>query len=205
MTTERTYRGVPAEVRRAQRQRQLLDAALDVWGSATDGHVTMTAICQSAQLTERYFYESFADLDAALVGVVDEIAELVQRATVLALAEAGTDPIDRVAAIVDAFAHTMLDDRRIGRAALVEAQAVEATRPRRELILRRVARLAAREARKLDGPAAWSENEGPLQATMFVGGLAQLVTTALDDDDGPTLEEIRAVSTRTFRAMTQQA
>jgi len=199
MVMERTYRGISADERRALRRRQLLDATLEIWGGS-ENKVTMTAVCQAAHLTERYFYESFPNLDHALIAVVDEIGDRVQRATVTALAEAGDDPVDRVTAVIEAFVHTMTADPRVGRAALVEAAGPEVTRPRRELLLRRLARLAAREARKLNGPAAWSEDDGPLLATMFVGGVAQAVVTALDDDTEPAA--IVEAATHAFRGLT---
>jgi len=200
MVMERTYRGISADERRALRRRQLLDAALDLWGDP-GSKVTMTAICQGAHLTERYFYESFSNLDQALVAVVDEIAARVQRATVTALADAGDDPVERVTVVVEAFVHTMVTDPRVGRAALIEAAGPEVTRPRRELLLRRLARLAAREARKLNGPAAWSEDDGPLLATMFVGGIAQAVATSLEDGTTQPAEIVEA-ATHAFRALT---
>lgn len=199
MVMERTYRGISADERRALRRRQLLDATLEIWGG-TENKVTMTAVCQAAHLTERYFYESFPNLDHALVAVVDEIGDRVQRATVTALAEAGDDPVERVTAVVEAFVRTMTTDPRVGRAALVEAAGPEVTRPRRELLLRRLARLAAREARKLNGPAAWSEDDGPLLATMFVGGVAQAVVTALDDGTEPAA--VVEAATHAFRGLT---
>lgn len=200
MVMERTYRGISADERRALRRRQLLDAALDLWGDP-DSKVTMTAICQGAHLTERYFYESFSNLDQALIAVVDEIAERVQRATVTALVDAGDDPVERVTVVVAAFVHTMVTDPRVGRAALIEAAGPEVTRPRRELLLRRLARLAAREARKLNGPAAWSEDDGPLLATMFVGGIAQAIATSLEDGSTEPAEIVEA-ATHAFRALT---
>jgi len=196
---ERTYRGVSADERRALRRHQLLDAALELWGSP-DQKITMTAICQSAHLTERYFYESFTNLDQALVEVVDTIADRVQRATVAALAEVDDEPVARVEAVVSAFVHTMLVDPRVGRAALIEAAGLEATRPRRDVLLRRLARLTAREARRINGPATWSQDHGPLLATMFVGGIVQAVVTALDD--GTETDDVVAAATYAFRALT---
>ena len=35
----------------------------------------MTAICQEAGLTERYFYESFANRDAALVAALERVSD----------------------------------------------------------------------------------------------------------------------------------
>ena len=72
--TPRRYRGVSAEERRAARRRQLLDAALEIAGTRGVERATMTAICAEAGLTERYFYESFADTDELLGAVYDQVS-----------------------------------------------------------------------------------------------------------------------------------
>jgi AcrR family transcriptional regulator len=180
MVIERTYRGVTAEERRAQRHRQLLDATLDIWGSEERPRITMTGVCNEAGLTERYFYESFAHLDHALVELLDEIATEIEQRTVTELHVAGDDPIARVRAVAAAFVGVLTEDPRRGRVALVEAPALDVTRARRDVMLRRLARLSSREARKLHGPTAWAEGSGVLAATMFVGGVVQLVLGRLD-------------------------
>lgn len=180
MVIERTYRGVSAEERRAQRHRQLLDATLDIWGHEDRPRITMTGVCNEAGLTERYFYESFAHLDVALVELLDEIATEIEQRTVTELHVAGDDPLARVRAVTAAFVGVLTDDPRKGRVALVEAPSLDVTRARRDLMLRRLARLSSREARKLHGPTAWAEGSGVLVATMFVGGVVQLVLGRLD-------------------------
>ena len=52
----------------------MVEAAITVL--ATQGErATMTAICHEAGLTERYFYESFANRDAALVAALEAVTE----------------------------------------------------------------------------------------------------------------------------------
>ena len=43
--------------------------------AAQGERATMTAICHQAGLTERYFYESFANRDAALVAALDQVTD----------------------------------------------------------------------------------------------------------------------------------
>src|SRR5437667_11592958 len=71
MTTEltpaRRYRGAEAEERRAQRRAQLVAAAVQVYGERGYRNATVKAVCEAAGLTERYFYESFANSEALLL------------------------------------------------------------------------------------------------------------------------------------------
>lgn len=85
----RPYRGVPAEERRAERRAKLVTALLDLLAEGGMGAVSIRAVSERAQLTRRYFYENFADLDALLVAAFDEVnAEIV---TALFEASASTD------------------------------------------------------------------------------------------------------------------
>lgn len=200
MAIARPYRGVTAADRLARRRAQLLEATLDLWGDPQRPRVTMTGVCARANLTERYFYESFGRLDDALAAVLQQIADEIERTTVDALARAGGDPTDRVRASIGAFVRILTDDPRKGRAAIVESAHVAATREQHELLLRRFALLSAREARSLYGPEAWGEPEGVIAATMFVGGVALLVTSWLDGSLVATPEAIVEAATRNFVA-----
>jgi len=163
----------------------------------------MTGVCQQAGLTERYFYESFANLDEALVAVLEEIADEIEQRTIATLASAGGAPADRAHASIAAFVQILTDDPRKGRAAIVESASLDATRSHHALLLRRFARMSAREARKLFGPDAWGEPEGAFAATMFVGGVAQLVASWIDGTLPATPEAIIDAAARNFAATAQ--
>ncbi|KAA1380268.1 TetR/AcrR family transcriptional regulator [Aeromicrobium fastidiosum] len=175
-----TYKGRSAEERTAERRARLLEATLEVWGRDGGPKVTMTRICAEAGLTERYFYESFDGLDAALRAVMDGIAEQIADRSVAALGAATGDPTERVRAGIGAFVEILTDDPRKGRVAIVESMSIDALRPHRAELLRRFAELAAHEARGLYGVEAWDEVEGRIAATMFIGGVAELVTAWIE-------------------------
>lgn len=124
-----------AAERAAGRRRRLLDATLEVWGRDGGPRVTMTRVCREAGLTERYFYESFGDLEAALVAVVDAVADEIAERTVAALTAAPGGPTERVRAAVTAFVHLLVEDPRKGRVAIVESMALVALRPHRTRLL----------------------------------------------------------------------
>ena len=195
-----TYRGMSAEQRTADRRARLVEATLEVWGRDGGPKVTMTRVCAEAGLTERYFYESFTGLDAALAAVMDDIAAQIAEQSVAALEAAEGSPAERVRAGIGAFVKILTDDPRKGRVAIVESLSIDALRPHRARLLRAFAELSAREARELYGPEAWSDVEGRLAATMFIGGVAELVTAWIEGtlEAGP--DDIVEAATHHFTA-----
>ncbi len=71
----RRYGGKSAEQRRAERRAALVAAALDIWRELGWASVTMRGVCARAGLTDRYFYESFADRDALLATLWDQVRD----------------------------------------------------------------------------------------------------------------------------------
>ena len=192
------YGGVSAADRAAARRDRLLDATLEVWGREGGPPVTMTRVCAEAGLTERYFYESFTGLGQAQVAVVERVAAEIAERTVAVLGSTPGDPTERVRAAIRAFVQILTDDPRKGRVAIVESASVEAVREPRSRMLRQFVELAAQEARELYGPQAWSEAEGRLAATMFIGGLAELVTTWIEGTLDATPDDIVEAATHHF-------
>lgn len=70
-----TWGGRTTEQRRAERRARLIEAATDIWCESGWAAVTMRGVCSRAGLTDRYFYESFADRDALLAAIWDDILE----------------------------------------------------------------------------------------------------------------------------------
>ena len=114
----RLWGGTTLADRRAGRRAKLLAAGLDLLGSDEAGGVSVRAVCRRAQLTERYFYESYRDRDALVVAVYDEVAAETQR--VLLEATQGLEEQEAVArAAVEAMVGLVLDDPRKGRVLLL--------------------------------------------------------------------------------------
>jgi AcrR family transcriptional regulator len=111
----RTYRGASAEERQAKRRSRLLAACLDVVGEVGVLGVTVDAVCARAGLTKRYFYEAFADRDAALEAVTDDVYSGLHASMVSALRRADGDARARAATAVEVFTATLDADPRIAR------------------------------------------------------------------------------------------
>ncbi|MBB6380678.1 AcrR family transcriptional regulator, partial [Pseudonocardia eucalypti] len=197
----KVWGGTTLDARRDARRRALLDVGLELLGGAGQGSaVTVRSVCRHAKLTDRYFYESFADRDELLVAVYDQVAERVR--DVLNEAVAGVvaaRPPDQPAAIaraaVEAFLGELTADPRKGRVlllapmtdAVLSARAAELMPVFAELIRVQLAagHGAAPAARAAgDGAAPAGQSTAPaaerMTATALIGALSQLFIRWLD-------------------------
>ncbi len=109
------WSGVPLEDRQALRRDELVAAGTQLLGGESGPAVTVRAACRQAGLTERYFYESFADRDEFVRAVYDDVCSRAMTALMSA-----TTPREAV----EQFVALMVDDPVRGRVLLL-APAVE--------------------------------------------------------------------------------
>ncbi len=109
------WSGVPLRDRRALRRDELIAAGVTLLGGASGPALTVRAVCRTAGLTERYFYESFADRDDFVRAVYDDVC-----ARAMETLMAADTPRDAV----EHFVALMVDDPTQGRVLLL-APAVE--------------------------------------------------------------------------------
>lgn len=128
MTTElspaRRYRGAEAEERRAQRRAQLIAAAVQVYGERGYQNATVKAVCEAAGLTERYFYESFANSEALLLASYETVTHRLLQTLARAGEEAGGSGEHRVLAMLRAYFGALQCEPRSARVFLVEIRGV---------------------------------------------------------------------------------
>ncbi|MBF6357653.1 TetR/AcrR family transcriptional regulator [Nocardia higoensis] len=80
MSSPRLWRGQTMDDRSADRREQLLAVATEILGTAGASAVTMRAVTRQANLSPRYFYESFHSREALLRAVYDQVeADLMTR------------------------------------------------------------------------------------------------------------------------------
>jgi AcrR family transcriptional regulator len=104
------WSGVPLEDRQTLRHDELIAAGVALLGDERGPALTVRAACRAASLTERYFYESFADRDEFVRAVYDHVCSTAMAA----LSSAGT-PRDAV----ERFVALMVDDPVRGRVLLI--------------------------------------------------------------------------------------
>jgi AcrR family transcriptional regulator len=126
-TVTRRYGGVDAAERRRERQRKLIDAGLELFGTRGYHLTTVRDVCAQAGLTERYFYESFKTLGELFDAVYAELRGTVQRKVmeaVLKLGMSSPDPNAMGEATLRAWYGYLHEDPRRARIMLIDAMAV---------------------------------------------------------------------------------
>ena len=124
--TGRTYGGESASDRLGRRRRQLLDAGLELFGTAGYRATTVRLLCREARVSDRYFYEQFDSTEDLLVTVYDECTARLEAAALTALGD-GTGEVGDVARRgLDAFLALVEDDPRLARVVWFEVLGVSA-------------------------------------------------------------------------------
>ena len=180
-SVERSYGGRSAQERTEDRRARLVEAAITVLAGQGE-RATMTAICQEAGLTERYFYESFAHRDAALVAALERVTDEIAGNAVRVLQDTPGSTEERVLAMARDFAHWAATHRDRAVVAVMHARTIAALRQRRKELVVTFAEIAAHEAAELYGDQAWDPDRARVQGIIFVGGLAELVAAWLSGD-----------------------
>lgn len=90
-TAGRRYGGRDAAQRQQERRTRLIQAGLDLFGTAGFAAASVKQVCSHAGLTERYFYESFRDREDLLAGVYNELITTIIAETAQAAAAAAPD------------------------------------------------------------------------------------------------------------------
>lgn len=121
LPSHRLYRGISPEKRQGDRRARLVEAGLTVIGTQGFNAATVRVLCAEAGLTERYFYESFANREALLAAVYEQCIEHLTNAMLGAIQTVQPPAPDTMAhAGLTTFFATLKRDRRIGRLLFIE-------------------------------------------------------------------------------------
>ncbi|MCE5289163.1 MAG: TetR/AcrR family transcriptional regulator [Nocardiaceae bacterium] len=200
----RPFRGVPAEERRAVRRAQLIEAMLDVIDRDGMAGLKVSAICQQAGLTERYFYESFANREEALMETFAQFGRETFEKIVAALNEAPVSLPERAQLCASILLAALLDDPRKGRA-YVEAIGSESLRDLRMSYTKSLSRLLTDNilfVYELDPETFRTRLD--LVTIVFMAGAAELILHWLGGTVEVTREELASQCARMCVAMVDQ-
>ncbi|MDV3130358.1 TetR/AcrR family transcriptional regulator [Mycobacterium sp. 21AC1] len=160
------WSGVPLRERTALRRDELVAAGVKLLGGSGGPGLTVRAVCREAELTERYFYESFSDRDEFVRAVYDDVCTRAMSA--LTTAVTPRDAVERFVAL-------MVDDPSRGRVLLLA--------PESEPVLTRSGAdwmptfidLLQRKLTRITDPVRQA-----MVATSLIGALTALFTAYLD-------------------------
>jgi AcrR family transcriptional regulator len=121
----RTYGGVTAEKRRADRRQRLLVAGLELFTSIGFRQTKITEMCARAGVSTRNFYEEFTSKEDVLRTLHDQINSLALAHVTAELDKvADADALTRISTLLDVFIATVTVDPRMPRLNYVEAVGV---------------------------------------------------------------------------------
>ncbi|WP_102145915.1 TetR/AcrR family transcriptional regulator [Mycobacterium hubeiense] len=169
------WSGVPLADRQALRHDELVGAGVKLLGKADGPALTVRAVCREAGLTERYFYESFADRDEFVRAVYDDVCGRAM--STLMTADTPRDAVEKFVAL-------MVDDPDRGRVLLLA--------PEREPVLTRSGaewmpsfiELLQHKLTRITDPALQA-----MVATGLIGALTALFTAYLNGRLSATREQ----------------
>ena len=120
----RLYGGMDADERRSERRLKLIDAAIEVYGEVGYRVATVKAICEAAELTERYFYESFANSEALLIAAYNHVVVHLHEDMAAAAAAAGDDAEARLRAALTLYFTRLKQHPKPARVFLLEISGI---------------------------------------------------------------------------------
>jgi AcrR family transcriptional regulator len=194
----RSYGGVSAADRVAERRARVMAAGLELFG--TEGYTAtgVKDVCRAAGVTDRYFYESFADRKALFLAVFDRRIEELFGIVVEAVAAAGPDPTDQLRAAIGSFMREVTEDPRTPRLIFSEPAAVgpEAEAHMRAA-LRRFSKLAAATAQL----HLADDRLAPVIGLTLVGALERVIVEWQDGELHTGIPEVIEECTELFTAL----
>jgi AcrR family transcriptional regulator len=176
---------VSQDERRAQRRSQLIAAAIAVYGERGYRQATVKAVCEAAGLTERYFYESFANSEDLLVASFNAVTYSVFGEIRQAAAAAGRNRTARARAMLRAYFAALQRDPLPARVFLVEIRGVSREVDKAfDAALRAIGEEVARSVAPAGAPA------DPLLEAGVVGGVIHIALRWIEEGYSPDIEQV---------------
>jgi len=119
--TSRTYSGLSASERDAERRSRLLEAGRELIGTRGYAAVSVEKLCAAAKVSSRHFYQLYENKEAAFLDVYDSITAQSFESAVASLAATEGEPMmERITRAFLAYVGPMVEDIRAARIAFVE-------------------------------------------------------------------------------------
>jgi AcrR family transcriptional regulator len=181
----RPYRGIPQDERRAQRRSQLIGAAVAVYGERGYRQSTVKAVCEAAGLTERYFYESFANSEELLIASFNAVTYSVLEEIKAAGRTGGRSRVARARAMLHTYFAALQREPRSARVFLVEIRGVSrAVDKAFDAALRAIGEQVGRYVVPPDVPP------DPLLEAGIVGGVIHIALRWIEDGYSPDIDVV---------------
>ncbi|MCV7179600.1 TetR/AcrR family transcriptional regulator [Mycolicibacterium sphagni] len=193
MPSATRWAGVSPADRQAERRTLLVRAAFSLFGDGGEAAVSVRSVCRAAELNTRYFYESFADTDALLGAVYDEVAlELGDILTTVMASE--RDERTRLRAGIRAVLDFSSADPRRGKILFTEARTNPVLAARRTMAQDHLRELVLDEGRRVAPETDRVATE--VGAAMYAGAMAELAQQWLAGTLGDDVDAVVGYAVR---------
>ncbi|MBJ7401203.1 TetR/AcrR family transcriptional regulator [Mycolicibacterium sp.] len=178
------WAGLDPADRKAQRRALIVRAGFELFGEGGEAAVSVRSVCRTAELNSRYFYESFADINAFFGALYDEV--VIELGTALAAVVVdfpAASPARLRAGIRTVLEFTAADPRR-GRVLFAGSGANPVFASRRAAAKVQLRRMILTDRQRIDPGSDPMARE--VEAAIYVGALSELAREwtigALGDD-----------------------
>lgn len=112
-STERTYSGISMSERIVLRRQRFIEAGILLFGTVGFQSTTMRMLTAQTELTNRYFYESFSNLEDLLVACYEKLMDdfRLRLKEVLEKARGNSEPSQRIRPGLECFYRAMSDPK----------------------------------------------------------------------------------------------
>ena len=172
----RSYGGVSAEERVAERRARLVAAGREVLAESGWQGASLRAVCARSGLADRYFYESFGTRDALLVAVCDQVMTETLQVAGERMAAAPQTYRGRVRAAADAVLDLLDRDTGLVRVLLLETPDSPVLNEQRRKMMGSLVDLLVLATGDLDSVRSASAARRRLGAHAVLGALFELLT-----------------------------
>jgi AcrR family transcriptional regulator len=193
----RDYNGKTAAERIAQRRERLIDAGVELFGERGYAATSIRAVLQQSGLRDRYFGESFADLDSLLAAVYSRLIdeEISGCAAAIDKTNGGSEG---ARAMIDTITRSF--EKNPGKARIKSREILSGgpvAREQRHAGLRRLAQLVAD---LLPPSRALNSGDALLLGLGIVAAADELLMTWMDGAEGLTRDRVVDTVTLLFDA-----
>ena len=181
----RQYGGISPEERKADRRKRLIRAAVQVYGQSGYRNATVKAVCAAAGLTERYFYESFANSEELLLTAYEAVTYSLYKKILRAAQEADSQPEIRARIMLHTYFTALKEEPLNSRFFLVEMRGLNKDMPG---VYEKALKEFREKASQLIDPAV--QQTDPLLQMGVLGGIIQIAIHWVDQRYQPSVEEV---------------
>ncbi|WP_280423212.1 TetR/AcrR family transcriptional regulator [Nocardia carnea] len=175
-TAERKYAGDSARTRLLRRRTALIDVALTEMADNRWRTATVEALCRAAELNKRYFYESFAGLDALADAVIETIATEVAEAAVAGYIPLLDRPVEEQArGAITAVVDILGDDPRKALVLLGGVSTTPVAHEKRTAVITGLTAALIAHARTTHDVSLEQDSLAATAPAFVIGGTAQAI------------------------------